>query len=104
MQTTTDTADPPSFPSIDVGEICCYCGTSVAFGDGHYVDRIGADAYWTVVGPLGKNFTIEVDGYMCADCQCEDCEFCGEPVIDYEIVDGQIKCIDCQFNLAMNND
>jgi hypothetical protein len=98
---TTNTTNPPS---IDVGEICCYCGTSVAFGDGHYVDRIAADADWTVVGPLGEIFVINVDGYMCSDCQCEDCAFCGEPVIDYEIVDGQIKCIDCQFNPAMDND
>ena len=49
----------------DGGEACVYCGQSVAWGSGRYVDRIPADTFDDDAGEY-------VEGYLCAECQGPD--------------------------------
>ena len=75
-------------PHLDAGQICLWCGVSVALGSGNFVNRVPADR-------------DGVYGWMCAECDsCEDdmsffwcnecenftpgnddyvCHHCGEP-------------------------
>lgn len=75
--------------TVDVGEHCVECGDSVAFGDGKFVNRIPAD-------------NGEKTGFMCADCQCIECDRCGELTLEYEsevagepFKDADFVCPDC---------
>lgn len=85
----------PAYPhhpagAVDIGPRCTHCGRDTGPGSGLFVNRIpsgwstGADA------PM-------VIGYQCADCQCIDCDSCGEPVMEYSAApDGQgFWCDDC---------
>ena len=78
-------------PFIDVGSICVDCGKDTSFGSGLFVDRIPSDTIWSV----NQTFNIEVDGYLCRECQLVDCGHCDNAVLNYQIVDGSIVCDDC---------
>lgn len=69
--------------STYIGELCIECGDDVSWGSGKYIDRIEAD-------------NGQADGYMCAECQHECCEYCNEWTIDYYFDDdGEIICNEC---------
>ena len=77
--------------TIDIEGICVDCGRDTAFGGGLYVNRIPAYGQWFV----NNSFEIQVDGYLCADCQCLDCSVCSASVIDYELIDNSVICENC---------
>lgn len=62
----------------DIGEHCIECGRSVAAGSGLYVNRIPAD-------------NGDLIGFLCADCQAETCDLCGEPGIDLTCVEETVE-------------
>lgn len=89
-------ADAP--PVVDIGEHCTHCGTSVAIGSGSYVNRIPSGAYDHDTG-------VELDGFMCADCQCVECDECGQATLDYAGYDGRgFICDDCAETLGLLKD
>lgn len=81
-------------PIIDVGSICVGCGRDTCIGSGLFINRIPSDKIWSV----NQSFDIEVDGYLCRDCQLVDCDHCGDAVFGYVIIDGSIVCDDCLEN------
>ena len=75
---------------MDIGERCTHCGDDVSFGSGKFINRIPsvASAESASEWLVGWRTHIMLDGYMCAECQCLDCETCGKPVwIDEEVDD-----------------
>ena len=46
---------------MSVSNDCVQCGRDTSFGSGLFVNRFPAD-----------------DGYVCVECQCMQCELCGE--------------------------
>ena len=68
----------------DIGNHCVECGCDTSFGSGNFVNRIPA------------NFGVE-EGYMCAECQCLECDRCEELVLDWRTVEstGEFVCDDC---------
>jgi len=85
---------------IDIGDLCTHCGRDTSFGSGEslFVNRIpsGADGTLILHGGGDINISVELNGYMCVDCQSVECDECNEDVLDYYINDGQIICTDCQ--------
>ena len=83
---------------IDIGDRCTHCGRDTAFGSGEllFVNRIpsGADGRLILAG--GDDVTIDVDlnGWMCAECQQVECDHCGKMTLDYTL-DDTIICADC---------
>ena len=67
---------------------CIECGKPTAFGSGLFVNRIPAD-------------NGEKEGYMCAECQAIDCQFCGKATLEYEVKKVEdnlapfVVCLDC---------
>ena len=59
---------------VDIGNLCVHCGEDTSFGSGRFVNRISAD-------------DGEKIGYMCADCQCIECDRCGQPTLEYYSLD-----------------
>jgi hypothetical protein len=73
----------------DVGNHCVHCGCDTAFRSGNFVNRIPAD-------------DGEKVGFMCADCQCVECDRCSQPTLEYwtgigdnMIATGEAVCDDC---------
>jgi hypothetical protein len=66
---------------VDIGQHCTHCGEDTGPGSGLFVNRVpsGADSYNAEGEPEGP----EIDGYMCADCQCIECDKCGELTLEY---------------------
>lgn len=82
--------------TIDIGDRCTHCGEDTSFGSGNFVNRIPSQTDLTTATEWMLNSTIAVQpkigdtvtGYMCAECQCYECETCGEPVwIEDEVKD-----------------
>ena len=84
-------------PFIDVRSMCVDCGKDTALGSGLFVDRIPSDKIWSI----NDRFEIEVDGYLCRDCQLLDCDKCGTGVLYYQLIDNSVICENC---LEGNND
>jgi hypothetical protein len=97
--------------TVDIGNLCTSCGRDTSFGKGLFVNRIpsGSDAQIELQGidtdlfPDVDNpeaiIQITVIGHMCADCQCWECDDCGNPMIEdvyIESVDKRICeiCVD----------
>ena len=64
--------------TVDIGDLCTHCGRSTAFGSQLFVNRIEIE--WdtaTLVltgGDADVRISVEVDGYMCAECQLIKCD------------------------------
>jgi hypothetical protein len=84
-------------PFIDVGSMCVDCGKDTSLGNGLFVDRMPSDKIWSI----NDRFEIEVDGYLCSDCQLIDCYTCGNGVLDYRLINNSVVCMNC---LEGNND
>ena len=102
---------------VDIGELCTHCGIDTSFkaNNGMFVNRIPSGANGKLLLQRGQEvleeesdidgnllldtlIDVEVDGYMCPDCQSIECDECGELTLEYELVDGEIPiqlCPDC---------
>ena len=94
---------------IDIGDLCTHCGRDTSFGsvdeNGEklllFVNRIPSGANGKLLLQRGQEvleeesdidgnllldtlIDVEVDGYMCPDCQCIECDECGELTLEYE--------------------
>ena len=78
-------------PVIDVGSMCVDCGKDTAMGSGLFVNRMPSDKIWSV----NEQFEVEVDGYLCRECQLLDCGTCKTAVLDYELINNSVVCINC---------
>ena len=84
---------------LDIGDLCTHCGRDTAFeaGNGLFVNRIPCGADGRIELTLTDTpLIVELDGYLCPDCQAVPCDKCGEPTPDYKIDnDGTIYCEEC---------
>jgi len=83
---------------IDIGDLCTHCGRDTSLGNGLFVNRIPSGTDAKLVLTSGENdieIQVDVNGYMCADCQCVECDQCGELTLDYDIDNSEIICSDC---------
>ena len=88
--------------NIDLGDMCTHCGMDTSFNavdeDGNklllFVNRIpsGADAKLRL---METEIDIQVEGYLCVQCQQVECDECETLTLDYEIQDGKILCSEC---------
>ena len=89
-----------NIPAYDIGTLCTYCGedTSATSGNRLFVNRIAseADAVLTLSsGGKDIEFNINVEGYMCSQCQMIPCDACGLPTLDYIRIDALLYCEEC---------
>lgn len=69
-----------SLASIDIGDLCVWCGRSTAPGSGLWVNRVpaGSDATqiqdWCGIVPDDPFITVE--GWGCRDCMARPCDRC----------------------------
>jgi hypothetical protein len=99
---------------IDIGNLCTHCGEDTAFksGNGLFVNRIPSEAdgqlilgnghdmlspNWVDTFPVHDESIQDVTlvGYMCPNCQMEQCDSCGNMSLDNDIVDDEVICSDC---------
>lgn len=74
---------------VDIGEHCTHCGCDVSPGSGAWVNRIPS-------GAMSADGVWELDGYMCADCQCMECGTCGQSSAEWgSDNNGNIICDEC---------
>ena len=72
---------------VDIGDQCTHCGDNTAFGTGLFVNRIpsGTDGILVLTGGNADvRISVQVDGYMCADCQQDE--------DDKEFDDSDVDC------------
>jgi len=87
----TDNTITPHRPTYGMGDRCVGCGAGVWFGTGLYANRIPALVdVETTGGPA------YLEGWICAECQLEECDHCHKMKLDYN-PDGNngIICEDC---------
>ena len=93
--------------SIDIGNLCTHCGISTAFnsGNGLFVNRIpsNADGKLLLSGGDDVPVDVEIEGYMCINCQSVECDECGELTPFYEILDIPIPKLLCEGCLDKHN-
>ena len=92
---------------IDIGDLCTHCGRDTSFGSGEllFVNRIpsGADGKLILANaPEDYYLDVELTGWMCAECQCVECDECGNKVLDYIMRETQIICEDCEVKMKNN--
>ena len=91
-----------TFKVIDIGELCTHCGedTSQASGNRLFANRIPSSADGTLLLSSGndRRFPIELEGYMCPQCQMIPCDACGLPTLDYIRIDALLYCEECVPN------
>ena len=86
---------------IDIGDLCTHCGRDTASDDELlYVNRIpcGADGKLVLVSGGDVTIDVEINGYMCVECQSIPCDRCGTPTHEYEILDKatpELVCSSC---------
>ena len=74
---------------IDMGDACVYCENDTSFGSGRFVNRLST----CVSNGINDD---EKEGYMCEECQSEDCDKCGIFTADLEFTDDRlILCSQC---------
>lgn len=81
---------------INIGNKCVFCMEDTSAGSGKFVNRIGADSLWFVEASNGERFSVNVDGYMCEDCQTLECSECNDMTTQYEYsANGDVICTEC---------
>ena len=84
---------------IDIGDRCTHCGRDTAFGSGEllFVNRIpsGADGRLILDGGNDVEIGVDLNGWMCVECQQVECDHCGKMTLDYTL-DGTVICSDCK--------
>ena len=85
--------------NIDIGDLCTHCGKDTSFGSGEqlFVNRIpsGADGKLELAGGEEVTIDVTIDGYMCVNCQLIQCDMCDGMVLEYDITNGDVVCMDC---------
>ena len=77
--------------ALDIGDRCVSCGLTTAPGSGRFVNRIPADSSWeTDAGAY-----VQVDGWLCEECQSIECSRCGEGSASYEFIAFRPVCDAC---------
>jgi hypothetical protein len=72
--------------TIDIGHNCIECHEDTKFGSGRFVNRIPAD-------------NEKYSGYLCVDCQSENCDECNTLTHEYFLDDdSDVLCEDCYVN------
>lgn len=66
--------------TIDIKDLCTHCGEDTAPNSGKFVNRIPSGHEWEITLPSGDEITINVNGWMCADCAAYECDECGESI------------------------
>ena len=90
---------PTKVMRIDIGNLCTNCGRDTSFGTGLFVNRIPSGAGgrlvlgWQTYHEDGVVIEVEVDGYLCPECQMIECEKCGQMTNEY---DGDFLCNECR--------
>jgi len=72
--------------TVDIGHNCIGCHEDTQFGSGRFVNRIPAE-------------NDEYDGYLCVDCQSDNCDECD--ILTHEYFhddDGNFLCEDCYMD------
>jgi hypothetical protein len=87
---------------IDIGEKCTHCGRETSLGTSLFVNRIPSGADGKLILSGGDDVVVDVDleGYMCPECQQLECDKCGELAVDYYIMEfsggvAEIRCTEC---------
>ena len=87
---------------IDIGDLCTHCGRETSLGTSLFVNRIPSRTNGTLELKLNEyvSLEVEVDGYMCPECQQLECDKCGELAVDYYIMEfsggvSEIRCREC---------
>ena len=99
MITYDDHYAPTKVMRIDIGNLCTNCGRDTSFGTGLFVNRIPSGAGgrlvlgWQTYHEDGVVIEVEVDGYLCPECQMIECEKCGQMTNEY---DGDFLCNECR--------
>ena len=91
--------------NIDIGNLCTHCGRDTASRSDEllFVNRIPSGADGLLVFANGvtaeeSGLIVSLEGYMCVDCQSQECDKCGESTLDYEILDlpiPELLCTNC---------
>ena len=85
--------------NIDIGDLCTHCGKDTSLGSGEllFVNRIPSVADGKLELAGGEEVTIDVtiDGYMCVNCQLIQCDMCDGMVLEYDLTNGDVVCMDC---------
>ena len=69
--------------TVNIGQKCVVCHEDTQFGSGRFVNRIPAE-------------DDKYEGYLCFECQCEECDQCKELTADNMFNDdGDNLCEDC---------
>lgn len=88
---------------ISIGDYCTHCGYSTAPGSNRWVNRIPSQTEGRIV-INDEAYPVEIDGWMCEECQGVECEECGQITTDYELVEETlprglvvtvVKCEEC---------
>jgi formylmethanofuran dehydrogenase subunit E len=67
----------------DIRQNCIECREDTKFGSGRFVNRIPAE-------------NDKYNGYLCVDCQSEECDECNEMTFEYAFDDNDsFLCWDC---------
>ena len=93
----------PKIMKIDIGGLCTHCGIDTSFetNNGKFVNRIPCDSDAILKLVCGENdidIPVNVEGFLCPDCQCIECDECGELTLEYELIDQEIPiqlCPNC---------
>jgi len=81
--------------TIDIKDLCSHCGEDTKWGSGRYVNRIPSDSMWEVETSGGKSICINVDGWMCEECQQMPCDKCDTETVHYQFFNGEALCEEC---------
>ena len=83
--------------NVDIGDLCTHCGRDTSFGSGLFVDRIpsSGNGELYLAEKTILRMDVDVEGYMCHECQRVECDQCEKPTLDYHMVDGSVFCSDC---------
>ena len=103
--------------TINLGNLCNYCGRDTAFGavdeKGNklllFVNRIGSETDGTLylAGDDDVELNVTLKGFMCSPCQAIECERCGIPSPDYQILeyaDSEGTIVVCDNCLGISRD
>ena len=103
--------------TVDIGERCTHCGQDTSantksdceaikyYKQMLFVNRIpsGADGQLVLAGGDDVKIDVNIEGYMCIECQSVECDRCGESTPFYEILDLPIPELLCENCLEKHN-
>ena len=90
----TETEVNMSKITIDIQDLCTHCGKDTAFGSGEllFVNRVPSGSNGKLIF-ADKEFNVDIDGYMCVQCQSVECDDCGCFTADYLTTETDEYCL-----------